>query len=442
VPAAPVDPDSGLILIGLSHRSAALALRERLYLEARDLARLEAEVRGAGVDGAIVVSTCDRLEILAVDADPAAALDRLEGLLADWAQVAREELRAQSYRHAGRHALRHLFAVAASLDSQVVGEPQVLGQLKDCHRRAVEAGAVGPALDAVMAAAYQAAKRIRRETPLARQPVTITASAVQLVRSLHGDLGGQVGLLAGLGEMGELMAAEFQEAGLGRLVVGHANGARAEAAAQRLGCNLVAWEALADALAGADLVISAAGSGHYCFSAAQVRAALKRRRQKPIFMIDCAVPPDLDPAIDGLEGAFAYTLADLETVAWRGRAKRETGAAEAWRILEQELEAFAQRRAQRAAAPAVQQLRGRFEEIRREILAGGAGDAEQATRQLVNRLLHDPSEALRRAAADGGLAGDLERLLRRLFRIDVAADRDPGDQGSEDDGPGGERNER
>ena len=284
---APPDPTAGLLLVGLNHRSASLALRERFYLDGDALDRLQARVQSLGLLESIVFSTCDRLEVAVVDQDLPAAETGLIELLADWAQVEADAVDQQSYRHRGTAALRHLFAVAASLDSQVIGEPQILGQVKESHRRALVAGTSGPHLDAIMQATFGTAKRVRHETSLAEQPVTIAASAIQVARNLHGDLEGCIGLLAGLAEIGELLALEFKEAGLGHLMVSHTHEHQAEAVARRLTCNLVSWETLPESLAEADIIIAARGSGRYSLTVAQVRDLLRQRRQKPIFLIDC-----------------------------------------------------------------------------------------------------------------------------------------------------------
>ena len=421
------DPASGFLLVGLSHRSASLALRERFYLEGDALTRLLARVRGLGLLESIVFSTCDRLEIAVVDPDLPAAEAALLAMLSEWAQVERDALEGQCYRHRGQGALRHLFSVASSLDSQVVGEPQILGQVKESHRLAQSAGASGPHLDAIMRATYATAKRVRHETPLATQPVSIAASAIEVARNLHGDLQGCTGVLAGLSEIGELLALEFKEAGLDHLTVTHEDPMRAEVVARRLISNVIPWEGLAEALAEADVLLAARGSGRFILSANEVREALRRRRQRPIFLIDCAVPQDLEPAVARLENAFVYDLEDLESVARRGQASRRSQADAAWAVLDRELDRFLRRSAERFAGPVVTSLRGHFERVRQEILAKGETDPETATRQLINRLLHDPSEVLRQAAAaDRGEGEDLQRSMQRLFRIDGKADKEEG----------------
>ncbi len=412
-----MDTDTSLVAIGISHRSASAVLRERLFASEPDQAALLAAVRQAGVAEGMAVATCERMELWAAagSPDPAAAFF---GLLAGATGIEAAALREQVYCHRDDAAMRHIFAVAASLDSQVVGEPQVLGQVKECHRQAAAAGLIGPALEPVLQAAYGAAKRVRGETPLAQQPVSIAASATLVARDVHGDLGRRTGLLIGLGEMGEFLAAELKDAGIGDLVVMHTSVARSEAVARRLGGHFRPWEELGDALAGADIVVSAMGTGGYAVTAQLAETALKRRRRKAIFFIDAALPGDIDPEVGQLDAAYVFDLADLERVARKGKATREAATAAAWHILDDEIAAFQRRRAERGAGPAVTALRRRFEALRAEVLADSRLGADEATRLLLNRLLHDPSEVLRQAAADAHTETDLDAALRRLFRLD------------------------
>ncbi|HSK38162.1 MAG TPA: glutamyl-tRNA reductase, partial [Arenibaculum sp.] len=256
--------------------------------------------------------------------------------------------------------------------------------------------------------------------------VSIAAAAVQTARDLHGDLKRCAGLLLGTGDMGELMVESLLEAGLSRLVVSDPNDARGERAARRLGSSLVPFARLDGGLAMSDIVVTAAGLGRYILDAERIAAALRRRRKRPIFVIDTSAPADVDPAAAGLEHVFVYDLADLERVAIAGRMGREAAAAAAWAIVDEAVDVFLRGRAERAAVPAVAALRRHFEAERDRLLAEQPGlDAETATRLLINRLLHRPSEALRGMAADGNPAAPgAERLLGLLFQAEAGAGRD------------------
>jgi len=406
-----------LVIVGVSERSVGAALRERLFAEEPDPATLLDRLVAAGTADAMAIVTCERIELLTLAEDGEAAALRLRGLLAEATGVPAEALDAEGFRHTGPAALRHLFAVTASLDSRAVGEPQILGQIKACHRRATAAGRVGPALEAILQAGYATARRIHSETPLAEQPVSIAAAALAVARDLHGDLAARRALLIGLGEMGEFMAGELLAAGVADLVVTHPSLDRAESVAGRLGCHFRPWAELAPALAAADIVVSAMGTGRFTVTAGLAAAALKARRREPIFFIDTAVPGDIEPAVGDLSDAFLYDLEDLERFALRGRATREAATAAAWQVLEEDLAAFRRQQSERVSGPAVAALRRHFEALREEVLGAGRLDAEQATRRLIERLLHDPSEVLRDAAGDGSL----EQALQRLFRLDIDA---------------------
>lgn len=406
-----------LLVIGINHRSSPLELRDRFALVEDDLPAALETMRGAGLGEVVLLATCDRVELVTTASDAAHAHDLFIALLAGRTGLAPEVIARALYRHEDTAALRHLFAVASALDSLVIGEPQVLGQVKAAHRLAAELGLAGGDLEAVFAAAYGTARRVRRETPIAERPVSIAATALQLARDIHGDLDRCSVLLLGAGEMGELMAEQFHRAGPARLVICGPL-ARAERVAQRFSCNFVPLDGADESLAAADVVIASLGGGRAVLTVPRIAAALRRRPRRPIFVIDAAIPADVEPAVNDLDGAFLYDLGDLERAALAGRAKREAASSEAWRIVDAELAGFAAQRAARRAVPAVVALRRHLAALRRQALAEAGGDAETATRLLANRLLHDPSEVLREtAAAMPDEAGAMEDLLRRLFRL-------------------------
>lgn len=413
------EPRHSLLIVGVNYRSAGVRLREALFVEEERLPERLVQLRELALPESLLLSTCDRVELLAAAEAPAEAAKKLRGLLARWAEIDASELETQSYTYCDEDALRHLFAVAASLDSQVIGEPQVLGQLKESHRLAHAFGLMGSFLERHLQAAYRAAKRVRSETSLAEQPVTLAASALRLARDLHGDLERCRLLLLGLAEMGELLAEEFRAAGVKELSITHRFERRAEVTARRLRAHFRPWEDWQKVLCEADIVISALGSGQLLLDAPLVEQVLRQRRRRPIFFIDAAVPQDIAPSVEALDGAFVYSLHDLERVAAAGRRSREGASMEAWRILGAELEAFRKAHLARLAAPVVADLRAHAERIRQEVLAEKPGDADAATRLLLARLLHEPSEELRHAAAENPDDRTLlERLLRRLFRLD------------------------
>jgi glutamyl-tRNA reductase len=408
------------VVVGVSHKTAPASLRDRLFAEEATMPALLDDLKAAGIGQALLLSTCDRTEVQAVVGDAEDAASAITGFLAARAGIAPAELMVSGYRLEGEAALRHLFAVAASLDSAMVGEPQVLGQVKSAHRLAKAAGLVGPELERLLQAAYGAAKRVRSETAIAERAVSVAAVATGLVGDLHGAPSRCAGLVLGAGEMGEFLAEHLRQAGLARWTVAHPSARRAELVAHRFGGHFVGLDELADALPRADLVIAALGAGRTVLDAAAVEAALRARRQRPILIIDAAVPHDVAGDVAGVEQAFLYDLDDLERLALEGRAGRAAAADDAWAIVDAEVASFRVALASRQAAPALVALRRRFEAARGEVLAVGGLDAAEATRRLINRLLHEPSESLRRLAENGDPA-DAEALLRRLFALDGEA---------------------
>jgi glutamyl-tRNA reductase len=412
--------DSGarLCVVGANHKTASAALREALFVPDGEMRGALETIKRAGLRQILLASTCDRTEAQFAAEDPDAAESAILTALAVRAGLTQGELRRHCYVHRDAEALRHVFAVASSLDSQVVGEPQVLGQIKAAHRLARDMGLAGPELDAALDHAYAAAKRVRSETAIGERPVSLAAAAAAVARDVHGDLSNCAGLLIGAGEMGEMLVEHFKRAGLARLSVAAASRARAEDIARRLGAHVADMTDLTEALAGADFVFSAMGAGKPTVAAAQAEAALKRRRRRPILFLDLAVPDDVARDVEALDGAYRYGIDDLEGLALKGRADREASLAEAWAIVDAELVSFARQGAARDADPAIVALRRRFESERARALAE-TQDAGRATELLIQRLLHAPSEALRDLAqGDPEIRDAAEKLVARLFRTD------------------------
>ena len=408
-----------IVVVSASHRSSTVELRERLFIEERAVPGVLADLADRGVPQCLVISTCDRVEIQASHTAPDAAIGLMTALLAERAGAGAGTMRDQLYTLVGAAAVRHVFAVAASLDSVVVGEPQVLGQVKASHRAAISAGTLGPDLQAVLDAGYAAAKRIRSETAIALGPVTLATSAISVARDIHGDISRCSGLLIGNSEMGTLMLEHFAQAGLGRMAVAAATEPRAAAMGRRHGCRGVTYDSLETALGDADIIIAAAGAGQHLIDTRKIEAALAKRRRRPIFLIDAAVPGDIEPGVERLDDAFCYDLDDLESLAKEGRYGREDAARQAWQLLDAHVARFLAARAERNIAPAVVRLQRHFEAARDDVLAKVHGEgAEQATKLLINKLLNGPFRALRDAAADDGDRRATEAALTRLFGLD------------------------
>ncbi|MGH6931414.1 MAG: glutamyl-tRNA reductase [Dongiaceae bacterium] len=426
--AEPPGSPKEFLVAGVNHRSGTAALRERLFLDEAGQIELLAQLRPAGLDQAIVLSTCDRSEVCGISSEPSRTCGQVLQLVARQGRVELPDLLEQSYRKTGEPALRQLFAVASALDSAIVGEPFVLGQLKDSHRLSAAAGMIGPELEAILAAAYGAAKRVRNETTIAERPISIAAVAVQMARRVHGDLNRCAALLLGGGEMGEMMIEQLRQAGLSTVTVSHPSLRRGELVAHRLAGHVKAIEELPAALAGADIVVTAIGGSRELIDRPLIMAALKARRQRPMLLIDSSVPGDIDRDVGRIDGAYLFDLADLERLATEGRSARNAATEAAWAIIGAEVTAFQRARSGRQAAPSAVALRQHFEAIRAEVLRETASaDAESATRLLINRLLHSPSTVLRELAANAAVDGDgelvaIERGLNRLFGLTEAPD--------------------
>lgn len=416
-------PLDRLLVIGTNHRRSSEDTRDRLFIDEARLPQFLAAIAQARLGQAVVVSTCNRTEIHLLASEAERGRERLIDLMSLWADVDRDQLAAELYIRSGRDALRHMFAVAASLDSLVIGEPEVFGQVKDAHRIARKHELVGRELELVYQAAYAIAKKVRNQTGIGQGAVSIAAAAQSVARDLHGDLKNCTLLLAGAGDMGELIAASLAERGIGRILVTDRLAARARLVARRLDCHWSEMEDLDRLMAEADLILTAGGSRRYMIDRDRALAAVKRRRYRPVLMIDTAVPGDIDPQVDEIDEVFLYRIEDLENIAAEGRGGREQKAEEAWALIEAELDGFVRDRAQRAAVPAIADLRKRFETVRSDVLNESQGDAEKATRLLINRLLHTPTQALKDLATTTDGAGTVEwvkaqKLLARLFELD------------------------
>ncbi len=392
------------VVVGANHRSSGAATRDRLFIEPERIPALLERLRDDGMTQAVLLSTCARVEVQGAHENPERAARVVRRLFAEISGLGDAEIAAETYALEGEDAVRHIFSVAAALDSPVVGEPQVTGQVKEGHALARAAGMTGPETESALQAAYAAAKRVRTETAIGAGTVSIAAAAVELARDVHGDLDRCQGLWIIGGDMGELIAEHVLAGGLGRLTVTAAVAARAAAAARRYRAHHAPLERLPELLAEADIVITSLGTGEVVISAEVMEAALVARRRRPVFLIDVAVPSDVAPVVNDLEG-----------IAHRNRAGRDAAATEAKSLIDAEVSNYILSRAGRQAAPTIAAIRRHFDAVRDEVLGEAPGaDAEDATRRLVNRLLHRPSRGLDELARSGA-SGEAERLLRRLF---------------------------
>jgi glutamyl-tRNA reductase len=415
-----------ILVVGLSHKSAPLHVRESLAFPKERLAdalgRLRAE---AGLGEAMILSTCNRVELYVGAAD-ASATDRIEEFLAAWHGRSRADLAPYLYSVEGDEAIRHAFRVASSLDSLVIGEPQILGQVKEAYEAAEEARSLGTALGGLRNRSLAAAKRARTETGIGKNAVSVSYVAVELARKIFGSLKDRAVLIVGAGKMSELSARHLVTGGARATVLGGRSFERAEELAASLGGRARPFETLRDELAKADIVISSTGAPHVVIAREDVLVAL-RSRQRPLFLIDIAVPRDVDPTVRELANVFLYDVDDLKSVADANLRERRKEAAAAEAIVEGEVQAYLEWQKSLEVAPVVSQMRQRAESIRREELERarkhlGPLTPEQeatldaATAAIVNKLLHPPTAHLKEVAKNGR-APEVVELVRRLFGL-------------------------
>jgi glutamyl-tRNA reductase len=399
---------ASFFVASVSHQRAPVEVRERLAMTADDVQRAL-----AGLDGlaeAMIVSTCNRVEIYGV-ADAAVAARVFDTLCARRA-VDPALVRPFVTTCSGPDAIRHCFRVAASLESMIVGEPQILGQVKDAFSVARAAETVGPLLHRVMDQAFSVAKRVRTETALGQHAVSVPLAAVELARKIFGDLTATRALLIGAGEMGEIAARGLREQGLAALTIANRTLAKAEALAATLGGAAIAFDDWRGALAAVDIVITSTGAADAIVTRAIVREALARRGGRPLFFVDIAVPRDVEPAVAELSNVYCYDVDDLTTVVEANRRERAHEARRAEDIVEREVTRFVARLGGLAAVPAIVSLRRRVDLLRQAELERAIARLPQAspeTRQalealsvaLVNKLLHAPTVKLRETSETG-----------------------------------------
>ena len=415
-----------LVVLGLNHRTAPVEVRERVVFDAAQLSpALRDLCARPGVQEGVIVSTCNRTELYcAVDGrDP-----RLTQWLEDY-RHAGHDLRECTYELHGPAAVEHVFAVAAGLDSLIIGEPQILGQLKDAYRAAHEAGAAGPVLNKLFQATFAVAKRVRTETRIGASAVSVASAAVQLARRIFAGFEQHTALLIGAGEMIELAARHLHAQGLKRMIIANRSLNRAQDLAVEFRASAITLEALAEHLPQADIVISSTASPVPVVTWEAARAAIAARRRRPMFMLDIAVPRDIEARVAELEDVYLYTIDDLRQVVDDNLRSRQEEAEEARSLVSGEVERFMSSLRTLDAVPTIRQLRARAEATRVQTLEQArrlmaAGKQEQAlefrANTLTTRPLPGPSSALR----DAGEKGDsmLINAAHRLFGLDEEAD--------------------
>jgi glutamyl-tRNA reductase len=429
-----------ILLHGMNHRTAPLEVRERFAVDDVEPA-LRKLADASEVEEAVIVSTCNRVELLVTTREPDAARLRLERFFARELAAGFDggDLDPYVYELADREAMCHVLRVASSIDSMVVGEPQILGQVKDAYRAAVEAGTCGPVLSRLFQHAFATAKRVRNETAIAERPVSVARVAVDLARQIFEDLDDKQALLVGAGEMIETALEALRGEGLGHVRVANRTRSRAEALAERFAATPHDLSELPTLLAGADVVLTCIGGDGPLISPEHVTSALRGRGHQPLFIIDIGVPRNVDPGVNEIDNAFLYDIDDLQDVAEANIEHRRRETVRAEDIVREEQERFDGWLVALQAVPTIRHLRARAESIREAELQRALsrtrlsdGDRERVeamTRSIVNKILHAPIARLRdETDREEGLA--MLEAARSLFGLDRATPREPASRGS------------
>ena len=422
-----------LLVLGINHHSAPLEVREKLAFPPETQAEALTSLAGRpGVAEAVLVSTCNRTEIYC----RADTMAPVRAWLKEEAARSGLDIEGHLYAHSESEAIRHAFRVASGLDSMVLGEPQILGQVKQSVRTAEHSGTLGSTLNRLFQHTFSVAKEVRTQTAIGAQSISMSAAALKLAQNLFGDISRTRTLLIGVGEMVELAATYFVAQGPQSVVVANRTLARGEAFAERFNATAISLEQLPERLHEFDVVITGTASTLPILSKSAFERALKARRYRPMFVVDFAVPRDVEPDASELEDLFLYTIDDLGTIVQEGAGQRQAAVTEAEVIIERQVEAFQAWLAARGAVPAIVQLRAKADEYRsaelakaKSRLAKGEDPAkvlEALASGLVNKMLHHPTQALNRAAE--GERDSLVRAVEILFPDDGNGREEPGEQ--------------
>ncbi len=413
-----------LQILGLNHNTAPVEIREQLVFSGDEVPRALSRVTQIdGIDEAVLLSTCNRTEFYVIG-DAAT-----RGNLVDWLRQEQNidpALHDSLFTLEDDTAIRHLFRVACGLDSMVLGEPQILGQLKDAFRHAQQASTLGSTMNRLMQHTFAVAKKIRTDTDIGASPVSVASAAVGLAGQFFAGFQKHTALLVGAGVTVELLAQHLISRKIGRLFVANRNVDRAQRLAGRYGGFALPLSEIGGTLPDADILICSTAASEPVITLQQMQSAIAARKRRPIFAVDIAVPRDIDPEISGMEDVYLYTVDDLDRVIQEGQGNRRAAAAEAEKILEEEIRRYQNVERMKRAVPLIAAIREQSETLRDQVnaqalrrVARGASPEEAieyATAAMMKKLLHDPSVALRRAgeAADE----DMIAAARTLFGLD------------------------
>ncbi|MEN8373831.1 MAG: glutamyl-tRNA reductase [Gemmatimonadota bacterium] len=421
---------NGPLVVGVSHHTAPVEVRERMALGESDARSALREIVAAGAAEAIVLSTCNRTEFYFAGASEGAEA-RAERILAERSGMTVEQTVCYVYRHHDRSAAEHLFRVASSLDSMIVGEAQIQGQVKAALREARDLATprvVGPVLARLFEQAAKAGARVRSETSLGNGAASVASAAVQLARKIFGTLAGKRALVVGAGEMSKLALASFAAEGLQDIAVANRSAGRAEELARRVGGRAIPYEAMWSDLEHLDIVVTATGAPHRILGPEELEAALPGGPRRPLFLLDIALPRDVDVAVADMDNVFLYDIDDLQLIVGDNLERRRAAIPGAERIIGEEVDRFWDWYAALDVVPVLRGIRTRGEELREAELRralsklahlepADVAEVERLTRQLLAKLIHDPTVRLKEAASNGRGPTVIE-AARYLFAVD------------------------
>jgi glutamyl-tRNA reductase len=414
-------------ITGVNHKSAPVEVRERLAFDEPSLAAALLDLKGRpGFCEGMILSTCNRVEV-ALTCEDATTSFAVDEFLADTRQVARDWVTPYLYHYEDSEAIRHLFRVAASLDSMVVGEPQILGQLKSAYALAKEHGAVSGFLDTLLTRAFNVAKRVRSETEIGANAVSVSYAAVELARDIFGTLDGQGVMIVGAGKMSELAARHLRRSGATHIYVTNRTYERAVEMAQIFDGKIVEYTKFMSFLPEVDIVITSSAAPHYIITRDEMKKAIGARRNRPMFLIDIAVPRNIEPSVNKLDNVFLYDIDDLQKVVDSNLEGRMHSAEEAEAIIREEVERMMARLKAREVVPTIVSLQEQLEKLRAGELARMRGkfgaltpEQEEAlialTKGIINKIAHGPISELRRYANEPD-GHHFVRAIRKVFRL-------------------------
>lgn len=418
-----------IVLLGLNHKTASVDVRECIAFTADETDRALTLLRqNPAIGESILFSTCNRIELLMAVDDCDAAIPIAKQFIAEFKKIPLSRFETSLYQHVGDEAVRHTFQVAASLDSMVLGEPQILGQMKEAYRKATVEKTSGVILNKLLHRTFFIAKRVRTETGIGDHAVSISYAAIELGKKIFGDLAGKRAMLIGAGEMAELAVEHLMRNRVERITVANRTFARGVELANRFSGKAIKFEEIIGCINDVDIVISSTGASDYVLRKNQIKEAMRNRRNRSLFFIDIAVPRDIDPEINRIGNAYVYDIDDLKGLVDENIEDRHREALKARRMVDEAVISFRKWVDTLEVVPTIVALRGKVEAMARQELDKTLGSLshlsgsdkraiERMTAALVNKILHDPTDFLKKDGCRGGKSLSLD-LTRKLFNLE------------------------